>query len=118
MTPIEEIEAERKRQITAEGWTAKHDDQWQNGELLLAAVLYMHAGDPEREAPLRDDGAPISWPWDAKWWKPKDRHRNLVRAGALCLAEKDRLRRLHRPWVHVNVKLMLVIDKMEEIPLP
>jgi hypothetical protein len=33
------------------------------------------------------------WPWDRKWWKPKDRRRDLVRAGALILAEIERLDR-------------------------
>jgi hypothetical protein len=31
------------------------------------------------------------WPWSFEWWKPKDRIRNLVRAGALIAAEIDRL---------------------------
>ena len=33
------------------------------------------------------------WPWAAEWWKPKDCRRNLVRAGALILAEIERLDR-------------------------
>ena len=41
-------------------------------------------------------GAPFGWPhtWDASWWKPKDRRRDLVRAGALIIAEIERLDRL------------------------
>jgi hypothetical protein len=34
------------------------------------------------------------WPWEDKWWKPKDRRRDLVRAGALIVAEIERLDRL------------------------
>lgn len=92
MTPIQEIQAERHRQIQVEGWTAEHDDEHDGGEMLTAAVIYyQHA----MRAPLtiRADGAPMGWPWDAQWWKPKDRRRDLVRAGALCLAERERIRR-------------------------
>ena len=39
---------------------------------------------------------PPDWPWDAAWWKPGDetdagRIRELEKAGALALAERDRL---------------------------
>jgi hypothetical protein len=33
------------------------------------------------------------WPWDASWWKPASNRRNLVKAGALILAEIERLDR-------------------------
>ena len=33
------------------------------------------------------------WPWAAEWWKPGLRRRNLVKAGALILAELERLDR-------------------------
>lgn len=33
------------------------------------------------------------WPWPSKWWKPKSQRRDLVRAGALILAEIERLDR-------------------------
>jgi len=32
----------------------------------------------------------VAWPWDA-WFKPKDRLRDLARAGALIAAEMDRI---------------------------
>jgi len=41
--------------------------------------------------------APKNWPWNAGWWKPSDRRRNLVKAGALILAEIERLDRLAAP---------------------
>jgi hypothetical protein len=41
-----------------------------------------------------EKGVPMGWPWDATWWKPKDRRSNLIRAGALMLAEKERLGRI------------------------
>jgi hypothetical protein len=33
------------------------------------------------------------WPWSREWWQPKDRRRDLVRAGALIVAEIERLDR-------------------------
>lgn len=33
------------------------------------------------------------WPWQRKWWKPKDPRRDLVRAGALIIAEIERIDR-------------------------
>ncbi len=41
-------------------------------------------------------GVPFRWPWSSKWWKPKDRRRDLVRAGALIVAEIKRLERASR----------------------
>ncbi|NPW56957.1 hypothetical protein HPR97_34090, partial [Pseudomonas aeruginosa] len=35
----------------------------------------------------------LFWPWDEEWWKPKSARENLVRAGALVLAEIERLDR-------------------------
>lgn len=39
----------------------------------------------------------MGWPWEPRWWKPKDVLTDLIRAGALCLAEADRARRAHAP---------------------
>jgi hypothetical protein len=69
--------AERQRQISAEGWTHKHDDEWENGELVSAAVCYAQG----QNAPK--GGKPAEWPWCSTWWKPKDRRTNLVRCVAL-----------------------------------
>lgn len=83
---VKAISAERKRQIEEEGWTPEHDDQSRNGEMLAAAICYM-------VALTRADPVPELWPWDARWWKPKSRRENLIRAGALVAAELDRLKR-------------------------
>ena len=42
------------------------------------------------------DAPPPSWPWVRRWWKPTDRRRDLVKAGALILAEIERLDRIER----------------------
>ena len=85
------IMAERQRQIDVEHWTASHDDQEHyEGELLRAAMAYLKVvHHPDRYV----DSPPDNWPWDAKWWKPSDPIRDLVKAGALIAAEIDRLQR-------------------------
>jgi hypothetical protein len=86
------IQAERRRQVEVEGWSPEHDDAHDDGELARAGNIYrLHA---EGRCMPRADGAPMGWPWDRAWWKPKDPTRDLVRAGALYLAEQERLRRL------------------------
>lgn len=86
---ILDVVAERQRQKTIEGWTPEHDDEHCNGELAMAAVCYIN----ETGTVNRNGGKPWGWPWDASWWKPKTRRRNLVKAGALFLAEIERLDR-------------------------
>jgi len=88
-----DVLAERRRQIEAEGWTPEHDDEHANGEMGRAAACYAayHGIDAI-------DGMnilPALWPkaWSLEWWKPRDAHSNLVRAGALILAEIERLDR-------------------------
>jgi hypothetical protein len=98
MTGIKLIAAEMKRQIEEEGYTAEHDDQWEHGELAVAALCYCMEP-PEVKDTL--DGSvepciPDEWPFSRSWWKPtlNDRIRELVKAGALIAAEIDRLQRL------------------------
>ncbi|WP_377748614.1 hypothetical protein [Pseudomonas aeruginosa] len=80
-----DVQAERRRQITAEGWTPEHDDLYCAAELPRAAAAYILNG--------ANDEAPAIWPFSAKWWKPRDARSNYVRAGALILAEIERLDR-------------------------
>lgn len=82
---------ERQRQIEQEGWTPEHDDQHGQGELAMAAACY--ALDCTN-LDFSDCKRPLSfWPWAPGWWKPGDRRRMLVKAGALILAEIERLDR-------------------------
>lgn len=79
------IIAERRRQIEQEGWTPEHDLAHAPGELAAAGACYArNAGFPTSGA------APVDWPWSAEWWKQTDFRRDLVKAGALILAELDR----------------------------
>ncbi len=85
-TRAELIWFERRRQIAEEGWTPAHDDAHEDGELVDAAVCYVHSDSHPASV------APCLWPWP-DGWKPKDQISNLVRAGALIAAEIDRLQR-------------------------
>lgn len=87
-----DIRAERQRQIDEEGWTAEHDDENVDRDMAIAASCYAY------EAGLADedrgiDNPPPDWPWHARWWKPTDRRRDLVKAGALIVAEIERIDR-------------------------
>ena len=81
-----DVLAERQRQIDEEGYTPEHDDGHKLGQLAHAAACYATAGQ--------------RWPrssvlsWDPKGYNPsKDRRQNLAKAGALILAEIERLDR-------------------------
>lgn len=99
------IAGERLRQVREEGWTPEHDDGHTDGELARAACLYaMRAGMSEEDRDLTGMlGVPAFWPWDPSWWKPgadasiASRRRELVKAGALILAELERLQRAEHP---------------------
>jgi hypothetical protein len=52
---VERIAAERKRQISAEGWTSEHDDAHEDGAMAMAAACYAAAACVERLY-VRDDG--------------------------------------------------------------
>ncbi|WP_240442343.1 hypothetical protein [Pseudomonas aeruginosa] len=88
-----DVQAERRRQVEAEGWTPEHDDEHSHGQMARAAACYALAGS---SAP--NDGTAallvsLAWPWDQQWWKPTSARRDLVKACALALAEIERLDR-------------------------
>jgi hypothetical protein len=88
---IDLITAERVRQVQEEGWTAKHDDVHDGGELVQAACCYANAA---RYGAVPGQ-PPHGWPWDPSWWKARsnDPIGSLVKAGALIAAEIDRIQR-------------------------
>lgn len=114
---LHDIAAERQRQVSAEGWTPDHDDEHGYGELAQAAACYadplrLHtktvptdymvngraqAGDAEGWPIGPDVDVPVLWPWLGKWWRPDTRRRELVKAGALIVAEIERLDRTNPP---------------------
>lgn len=95
MSGVDLIAAERQRQIEQEGWSVEHDEGHRKGELAIAAAVYVMP-EPMRENTILGRSLQhIFWPWDTRWWKPspKDRVRELTKAGALVAAEIDRLQR-------------------------
>lgn len=105
MTVIDEIAAERRRQIENENWTSEHDDSHDRGQMARAAAVYAYTSTlipdeiKKHERALWGSTAGMFsvlawlWPWSASWFKPKNPRRDLVRAGALIVAEIERLDR-------------------------
>jgi hypothetical protein len=94
---IEEIVAERGRQL-AKGYDARHDDTHDDGSIATAAAVYaLHPFDWHLVVTERSKGRLLSlrdfWPWDWSQFEPADERRNLVRAGALIVAEIERIDR-------------------------
>ncbi|MBB3771568.1 hypothetical protein FHS55_002167 [Angulomicrobium tetraedrale] len=97
-----DVLAECRRMVEVEGWTPEHDDLHIDGELARAGAAYALAATLsdrqrasisgiytiENNSMLRD-----IWPFAQRWWKPKTRHRDLVRAAALIIKEIERLNR-------------------------
>lgn len=79
---IKDVITERQRQVSEEGWTPAHDDQYADCELTQAAICYIDTSFAE-----------TNWPWAAEWWKPTNPRRDLVKAGSLILAEIERMDR-------------------------
>lgn len=107
-----DVLAERERQVTGEGWTAEHDDDHKAGEMALAACCYaspnlLYVMDNRANAVIFKD----PWPWDEHWDKrgyngnstmankslsAGKRRDLLVKAGALIIAEIERLDRMKK----------------------
>ncbi|HMM24556.1 MAG TPA: hypothetical protein PKA36_07090 [Pseudoxanthomonas mexicana] len=98
--------AERRRQIEAEGWSPEQDDQHSAGQLAGAAGCYarhVNARGWVIDTPFDNyatESAPMEWPWADSWWKPTTPRRDLVKAGALILAEIERLDRAAYDHIH------------------
>lgn len=111
MNAIEAIAAERSRQIVREGYDESHDDGHEDGEIALAAALYatpirLYEHKPRAACQMFMD----PWPWEQRFDKRpydgnvvlpnsvmtyEDRRLQLVKAGALIVAEIERLDRAH-----------------------
>ena len=104
-TGVQIISEERARHFMQENWTAKHDDAHAKGELAVAAACYALTQYEIRRSTVCHHGVPRDrfttiidhlWPFEREWWKPTPRNRvkQLAKAGALIAAEIDRLQRL------------------------
>lgn len=92
-----DVLAERRRQIEEKGWTHDHDDEHVLGEIAALAAFYA-VPDGVRDWDFSSTGygdtlaealLPNGWTTKAS----EDRRRDLVKAGALILAEIERLDR-------------------------
>ena len=99
-----DVLSERRRQIEHEGFTPERDDKYDRGSLAKAAACYAYAAsvpDARRTQILKRKvrsamGLAVLyelWPWSWKWWKPTSRRADLVKAGALIIAEIERIDR-------------------------
>lgn len=76
------------------------DDEHADGDLAKAAAVYnlavaayLAANERKHKFGRRFASAGIAperWPWPIRWWKPKDRKSDLIRAAALLVAELER----------------------------
>lgn len=95
MSGIDAIRAERERQCLDYG--NDHDDaEHPNGELAAAAACYAYLA---RLPTILDRAEFISaaWPWERSEFTLSEERRMLVKAGALIVAEIDRLDRIQKP---------------------
>ena len=102
-----ELAGERARQVQVEGFTPEWDDKHQpTGNLALAAAAYATFAAMPNETVREHHARSLwgfvpgftgilgqLWPWPAQWFTPCDRRAELVKAGALILAELERLAR-------------------------
>lgn len=111
------ILAERERQITECGWCHQHDDKYRLNELERAADCYATFPDTREINP--ETNAPYEWPWDPMWWKPGDRERELTKAGALYLAQKERYIRHQQDVPQILLtKLGAVEESLQKLIAP
>ncbi|MDU5059512.1 MAG: hypothetical protein E6256_22275 [Pseudomonas aeruginosa] len=90
-----DVQAERRRQVEVEGYHGFRDNHYINYELSKAARAYIEVSWHALSGGLPCK-KPESWPWMAgfKW---ADGRTMLVKAGALILAEIERLDRAAAP---------------------
>lgn len=91
---IEEIYRERRRQVDSKGWTPEHDDGHDAGEIARAAAAYALPPATGLGDNWLNQYALDIWPFHPDGFRHKDRRRDLIRAGALIVAEIERLDRL------------------------
>lgn len=83
------ILAERQRQVSQEGWSESHDDDACPGTLARAGAAYALWNTGWARGTIRSD----IWPWNPTELRPYSERRDLIRAGALILAEAERVDR-------------------------
>jgi hypothetical protein len=96
-TGIELIAEERQRQIDVYGYSDEHiknsPEDYECEELACAAACYATPAGDRISSDESFVPTPDLFPWDQQYWKPTPelRIRELVKAGAMIVAEIDRL---------------------------
>lgn len=85
---MEEVAAERHRQISGEGFSLAHDDRLPAGFLAWAAATYAYSGGCEDgfRSPAALGMIGDLWPGRPEKFKPVDPRRDLVKSAALSVA--------------------------------
>lgn len=97
-TAVRDLLTERRRQVREKGHTLERDDQYTNGQLAQAASAYAFWADPRGACQgdhidYLNSTSPGLWPWAKEYWKPTSPRLMLIKAGALILADIERLDR-------------------------
>ena len=95
MAAIDDIAAERLKQIEVEGYSADIDDSYEDHELICAALVFIVLNFPVGAFGSEEvqDSILQCWPWGSESLSIEDERSNLVKAAAFILAEIDRLDR-------------------------
>lgn len=91
---INDVIAERYRQIFVEGFTHELDDQRDPKDLVLAGSAYaINAATTLGGYLIAPNFIPGQWPFPRLWWKPKTPREDLIRAAALLIAAIEHIDR-------------------------
>lgn len=104
---IDEIIAERKRQIHDKGYTSESDDAHTNNELIDAAIAYCTSAKKETAA------AKECWPLALEHFKPSEERRDIIKAIALLIAEVERIDRIKDKWIPAVKANMKAYNKIK-----
>lgn len=91
-----DVVRERVRQVKEERFSPSGDDRYRGGQLAQAAAAYALGSTLFGKLPAwmkPSQVIPRCWPWSRDGWRPTDRRMSLVKAGALILAEIERIDR-------------------------
>lgn len=102
---VRDLLTERRRQAREEGYTPERDDTYTRGQLAEAASAYAfwaapQGNNPDAHVDYLKPKPPKIWPWGPEQWKPANQRLMLIKAGALILAELERLDRLDPREAH------------------
>lgn len=114
---------ERRRQVVVEGFTRLGDNALGAGRLSAAAMVYAYSAacvlNGQKPLPAGKDGKDLNtivrdfWSLRPEWFKPKTPREDLIRAGALIIAEIERIDRADQ--VGSTAKLRNLIDAMRKV---